>query len=62
MEECLDTLGKNNNFMSTLDMAQGDYQIGVDPDDRHKLAFITRYGLFEFVRMLFGTCISPATF
>ncbi|XP_062602775.1 uncharacterized protein LOC134264500 [Saccostrea cucullata] len=61
MEECLDTLGKNN-FMSTLDMAQGYYQIEVDPDDRHKLAFITRYGLFEFVRMPFGTCNSPATF
>lgn len=61
MEECLDILGKNN-FMSTLDMAQGCYQIEVDPDDRHKLAFITRYDLFKFVRMPFGTCNSPATF
>ena len=60
MEECLDTLGKNT-FMSTLDMAQEYYQIEVDPCDRHKLAFITRYGLFEFVRMPFGTCNSPAT-
>lgn len=48
--------------MSTLDSAQGYYQIEVDPDDRHKLAFITRYGLFEFVRMPFGTCNSTATF
>lgn len=61
MEECLDTLGKNN-FMSTLDMAQGYYQIEVDPDDRHKLAFITKYGLLEFVQMPFGTCNNPATF
>lgn len=43
-------------------MAKGYYQIDVDPHDRHKLAFITKYGLFEFVRMPFGTCNSPATF
>ena len=61
IEECMDTLS-GNVFLSTLDMAQGYYQIEVDPHDRHKLAFITKYGLFEFVRMPFGTCNSPATF
>lgn len=61
IEECMDTLS-GNVFYSTFDMAQVYYQIEVDPHDRHKLAFITKYGLFEFVRMPFGTCISPATF
>lgn len=32
MDECLDALGKNT-YMSTLDMAQGYYQIEVDPKD-----------------------------
>lgn len=41
----MDTLS-GNVFLSTLDMAQGYYQIEVDPHDRHKLAFITKYGLF----------------
>jgi hypothetical protein len=61
IEECMDTLS-GNVFLSTLDMAQGYYQIEVDPHDRHKPAFITKYGLFEFVRMPSGTCNSPATF
>ena len=61
IEECMETLS-GNVFLSTLDMAQGYYQIDVDPHDRHKLAFITRYGLNEFVKMPFGTCNSPATF
>ena len=34
----------------------------MDPHIRQKLAFITKYGLFEFVRMPFGACNSPATF
>ena len=55
IEECMDTLS-GNVFLSTLDMAQGYYQLEVDPHDRHK------YGLFEFVRMPFGTCNSPTTF
>lgn len=48
MEECLDIFGKNN-FMSMFDMVQGYYQIEVDFDDRYKLVFIIKYGLFEFV-------------
>ena len=43
-------------------MAQGYYKIEVDPCYRHTLAFITRYGLFVFVRMPIGTRNSPATF
>lgn len=61
IEGCMDTLS-GNVFLSTLDMAQGYYQIEVNPHDHHKLAFITKYGLFEFVRMPFGTCNSQATF
>ncbi len=61
IEECMDTLS-GNIFFSTLDMAAGYWQIVVHPDDRHKSAFITKYGLFQHVRMPFGLCNAPATF
>jgi len=34
----------------------------MNPQDQHKTAFITKYGLFEHVRMGFGLCNAPATF
>ena len=59
--ECLDTL-QGSQLYSTLDLASGYYQVLLDPHDRHKTAFITKYGLFEHVRMGFGLCNAPATF
>ena len=34
----------------------------VDERDSHKTAFLTKYGLFEHVRMAHGLCNAPATF
>ncbi len=61
VEECLDTLS-GSEFYSTVDMAAGYWQISVHPEDRHKSAFVTKYGLFQHVRMPFGLCNAPATF
>lgn len=61
IESCLDTLS-DNIFMTTLDMAAGYYQLEIDERDRHKTAFITKYGQFEHVKLAFGLCNSPATF
>ncbi len=60
IEECLDALS-GTEFFSTLDMQSGYWQIEIEPEDRHKTAFITKYGLFEHVRMAFGLCNAPAT-
>ena len=48
--------------MSCLDMASGYYQAEIHEEDRHKTAFITKYGLFEYIRLCFGLCNSPAFF
>ena len=61
ISDCLDSLG-GSQYLSSLDMASGYWQIEVDPDDREKTAFITRWGLFEHVRMPFGLCNAPSTF
>jgi hypothetical protein len=61
IEECIDTLS-GVKFFSTLDMASGYWQIELAEEDRHKTAFITKYGLFEHTRMGFGLCNAPATF
>ena len=43
-------------------MASGYWQIEIAEEDRHKTAFITKYGLFEHRRMAFRLCNAPATF
>ncbi len=61
IESCMDALS-GTNFLSTLDLASGYWQIEVAEEDKPKTAFITRYGLFEHERMPFGLCNAPATF
>jgi hypothetical protein len=61
VDECLDTLA-GNVWYSKLDANSAYWQVKIKPEDRSKTASITKYGLFEFARMAFGLCNTPATF
>lgn len=52
----------STNFISTLDLTSGNFQIAVKPDDVTKPAFITKKGCFTFKRMSFGLSGAPSNF
>ena len=49
-------------WFSTLDMASGYWQVSVAEQDRHKTAFCTRKGLFQWRVLPFGLSNAPSTF
>lgn len=59
-----DILGvlQGQQYFSTMDCAQGFYQIAVDQRDRHKTGFSTPLGNFQFRRCPFGARNSCAKF
>ena len=58
VDEMIDRTGRAK-FISTLDLTKGYWQ---EPVHRSKTAFVTPFGLFQFLRMPFGLQGAPATF
>ena len=49
-------------MFSKIDLWSGYWQMPVKPEDVHKIAFKTRWGLHEFLVMPFGVTNTPAQF
>ncbi|KRY17737.1 Retrovirus-related Pol polyprotein from transposon 17.6 [Trichinella patagoniensis] len=61
IDETIDTLAAAE-WLSTLDLTSGYWQVPVAKEDREKTAFCTPKGLYQFKVMPFGLCNAPATF
>ncbi|CAF2090982.1 unnamed protein product [Rotaria magnacalcarata] len=62
MEQAIQTLGGGYKFFSKLDMKSGFWQIPIQEEDRHKTAFITPEGLYEWNVLAQGLMNSPPSF
>jgi hypothetical protein len=62
ISETIDLIGKNSEFFTKLDLAMGNHHVPIASEDKHKTAFFSRLGLFQYTVMPFGLKNAPATF
>ena len=61
VDDLIDLLGQAQ-YLSTLDLTKGYWQVPISMSDQAKTAFTTPFGLFQFKRMPFGLQGAPASF
>ena len=60
--DVFDTIGNSKaQVFSVLDLRSGFWQITLDPETKHKTAFLTHHGILQFNRLPFGLRNAPTT-
>lgn len=61
IDEVLEKL-QSAKYFSVMDLENGFFHVPIEPSSRKFTAFVTKTGLYEFLRAPFGFCNSPAVF
>ena len=61
IDELIDSIG-SSQYITTLDLTKGYYQVPVATEHIEKTAFVTPFGKYQFRTMPFGLVSAPSTF